>query len=853
MSVPAHRLQPIYDALDNGNYKQSLTLCNKHLKKQPTENIASQALKALSLVRLENVEEAILVAESVKKSSPTDEHVLHSLSLVYRAINRNDLIAEIYANAWSQNPKNEEFAVLNFMGLARGFDFKPLQATAVKLLKQFKNDKYLFWNVMTLLMLDEVEKKKSGKSGLYLTLAERMIEKAEKEGKLTNFEVLQLFILILESAKKIPVAIDLVKSETGKKCCKVEVDRKRLLIDLIKEHDESASSSEINQLAKNLIEANPDDWLSYIDYIHSALKTITPESVEIVRTFLLSQQSLSESKKMKIRGPYLAELELDRIIQKSGELKITRNEIFERISSYYKRFGNVYCCFEDLKPYLHEINQDELELLHKMVGDIFTESEKKMKIEFHKRMTNFKKIERFLSFVDGVSNINRSKELVDHYFETLSLGENLLPTDRQHGDDYLLLAGHYLIDEFVTSGNSHILIHVLELMEFGLLKSIHNFQFKILAIRCYFRLGDSTRALQIAETLDIKYIQNDTLRYLRQIASDYINFVSYLITDDIEMLGNFDNVVFPLVKTLSIYSGNQREIPEMLVKAYQFESYSKIPEFMKFYEKVTNSLQRVITIRQTVRLELLRRVNGNVVDEYLRNLDFSVFQHGSEGYSDNRDLTVAAEFHSAKSVMKSLSIDGEFPKSRELWVKQREFLPKVLARFAAEKFEINEDLLKNVDHLRKTIDSKDDKDNELVVDIVLLSFDILKHNSEKKEFNVSISEEIIQKIEDFASQISADSFELNVFSMSLRKFTVLLELALVTSIMIRSFSRSSAPTKKQKKADSKTLVSIFEEKLKSQCTRISGIINLGLKRLEEYESIGKFNMELSVPWDSQLK
>ena len=96
-------------------------------------------------------------------------------------------------------------------------------------------------------------------------------------------------------------------------------------------------------------------------------------------------------------------------------------------------------------------------------------------------------------------------------------GANLASSERQHGDDFLLLAAHELVDLYAHSGTATLrpfalrgilltvlclclwtlagsgeiayLLYSLALLEQGLKVSQYNFQMRLLAMRIYARLG----------------------------------------------------------------------------------------------------------------------------------------------------------------------------------------------------------------------------------------------------------------------------------------------------------------------------------------------------------------------------
>jgi hypothetical protein len=75
------------------------------------------------------------------------------------------------------------------------------------------------------------------------------------------------------------------------------------------------------------------------------------------------------------------------------------------------------------------------------------------------------------------------------------LGKTLEKTERQYGDDYVVLASHILLKIYRENEDMAFILHALVLLESALAKSIYNFQFKILLIRLYLIIGRFDLAL----------------------------------------------------------------------------------------------------------------------------------------------------------------------------------------------------------------------------------------------------------------------------------------------------------------------------------------------------------------------
>ena len=78
--MSARKVSPIYEALDAGNPKQAIKLCDGVLKKQADFPLV-RALKAVALVRSSRMDDAIALARETSASlrPPFDEHVLNTL------------------------------------------------------------------------------------------------------------------------------------------------------------------------------------------------------------------------------------------------------------------------------------------------------------------------------------------------------------------------------------------------------------------------------------------------------------------------------------------------------------------------------------------------------------------------------------------------------------------------------------------------------------------------------------------------------------------------------------------------------------------------------------------------------
>lgn len=153
------------------------------------------------------------------------------------------------------------------------------------------------------------------------------------------------------------------------------------------------------------------------------------------------------------RGPFLARLELAAKGQSS---------VLPLITGYLDRFGAKPCAFEDLVPYLNYLlNEahdnkgtvrlwDQIQLLLGSTKIVARDLSQEDSVKNTVILSNLLKVERFLALVlPDAPILNRQQKvdaLMELYSQALPLGRHLEKTEKQYGDDFALLAAHYLLD-----------------------------------------------------------------------------------------------------------------------------------------------------------------------------------------------------------------------------------------------------------------------------------------------------------------------------------------------------------------------------------------------------------------------
>lgn len=194
---------------------------------------------------------------------------------------------------------------------------------------------------------------------------------------------------------------------------------------------------------------------------------------------------------------------------------IDEKVVLEHIVSYFARFGSKNCAFEDLQSYISILNVEKSQtLIENLKQTIQPATEKSAKIKNVYKNVNIRKLERFLG-LDAISDkkqaLETANELWNEYQEALPLGEGLEKTEMQYGDEFVILASHILLDLYKQDHQISFLIQAICLLETALVKSIHNFQIKLVLVRLYTMIGVYKRSFEIYRTMEIKQIQFDTM------------------------------------------------------------------------------------------------------------------------------------------------------------------------------------------------------------------------------------------------------------------------------------------------------------------------------------------------------
>ncbi|KAL5017135.1 hypothetical protein ScPMuIL_006724 [Solemya velum] len=659
VDVNERRLRPIYDCLDNGNNKKAIQEADKVLKKQRDLQCA-KVLKALALLRLGRHDDSTAILQEVHTQHPTDEPTLQAMAICYREVHKLELIANMYENAHKARPDNEEILSALFMSYVRLGDYKKQQQTAMVLhkLRPQKNP-YYFWAVMSIVMqAHSCQDKKLAKT-MFLPLAERMTQKYFKEEKIEAEAEVQLYLIILELLEKWEAALDLIQGPLGEKIVSEYNYQKIKAAEL---YSKLEKWHKANAIYKDLLKSNPDHWRYWQEYLKSMLNLSaagwTPdndsqEQMEDIdyteeQGLKFIQKCLQDTENPRTpRAPYLAKLELIRLLRENGSDKLhLLEEPLQLLEEYFDIYGHKFCCFADLKLFVDLLDdKEQIKLIENLsekihfIKDVNPIVDAQDTKELQRHVTLLQ-LSRYLNMHGSLSiegkitlsieeKITLSKELIHRHKNSLDLGKELLSTDMQYADNYMLLAVALLVDVWQETGDNKVAWQIIVQLEKGVRASTSSYQFKFLLIRMYCTMGAFGPCLSLYDGMEIKHVMNDTL--------------GHIVSNHVTRLGHFMAACAMYGSMLRFFTVNHKETTEYLIASYKYGSFSKIQEFVRFREKLQNSLQYASATAERLLLDLVLETNSHTATEQMVSYmeidpekDKTVFDE----LCDNRDFAV---------------------------------------------------------------------------------------------------------------------------------------------------------------------------------------------------------------------
>ncbi|KAG0005209.1 N-alpha-acetyltransferase 25, NatB auxiliary subunit [Modicella reniformis] len=531
----------------------------------------------------------------------------------------------------------------------------------------------MFWAIMSITL--QAMNVPPGQPNVLYQLAERMMSKLNSEGKVGSIEELQLYLIILLGQKDRHVdALALLEGDVGVKTKAIEnVELRYLRIQLLIKAERWKDARDAT--VQILTEINSDDWRTILRYFDTIFLPVQDdadlkgsENLTEARSFIA--ELVQKEGKTPKRGPFLAQIELEKRVQeKIGDNK---EMVMNLLVAYFDKFGSKSCCFEDLSTYIANLDKDEAHGFCKKLKD--TTGEKSETVKDIAIQINIARFERFVGLqvklrsADAMALVNKFWKL---YEKALPLGKDLEETELQYGDDYAIMAAHLLIDVHRDTKSYFPLLNASFMLERALSASKHNYQIKLVLIRIYELLGAFNCAVSIYSTMAIKHVQHDTM--------------SHFISDRASSFGLFNEALTQLYSAHEIYHSNTAETPEMILQAYKYSTFSKMQEFIEFQSRLENSLQKMISDRELIRLEFLKEDSVTRALTWLQQeLEINTLKFDTafcESRIDNRDTTVMLNWN-PKDHLSVETLTRPAPQPGHEWMTLFTLVPRLLKHMA---------------------------------------------------------------------------------------------------------------------------------------------------------------------------
>ncbi|KAJ7449885.1 actin cytoskeleton organization protein [Mycena latifolia] len=629
------QIRPIYEALDTGSNKSAIVACNKLLKKHP-KNELIKTLKALALVRSQKVEESLILCDEVLAAKPTNDAVLTGMMHVLRGLGRHNDMVTMFEEAYKQQPANEDLAAQTFFANVRVLNWKAAQQIATRMHKQFQEDRYIYWSVISAILQANDPITAPNMRSLLYKLAHRLVTSSPTPSYV-NADRFHLHLSILRELELFDEARTLLESDIGKSICAASLSCNELRRDIWRL--QGLLEDEGMKAELRITEQNDRNWLEFLsvlDATFSPMASAQPpdQSIKAASSLRLAKTQelftrLAAQDGQKDRSALLALLELEKRARLHGISNDT-NRMVDLMKQYFDEVGDKACCFEDLKPYLAleaDDSQRWMSFLQSLTPSFKNTNDLRRLINSHKLLRQ----NLALDDLDMNVESDRATLYTQQYLEGLKLGASLPVTELQPADDLAILAGNVFVNIWKISGDEKYLHNAVALLEFALTKSKQSFQTRLMLIRIYRLLGAPSAALEHYRVMQIKQVQHDTLsHFILSRASTFSLAASGDLTFATECL-----------ESSQIYISNTQDTGDYIVRAFTGEKYSQIPEFIIFEDRLDNSLQRDIIKIEHLRMRLAHEaISSDIIDMELIELKF-IFDRL---HHDNRDFEILADY-----------------------------------------------------------------------------------------------------------------------------------------------------------------------------------------------------------------
>lgn len=634
------KLRPIYEAIHVGNHKGAIKLVNAALSKYRGNQLL-RALKAHALDRGGRTPEALVLCDEVRKEAPTEEHVLHTLRLVYFRAGRIPEVTALYQAAAAAAPHEPKLQEGVFAAHVREADLVKQQQVAMRLAKAAGSreggKRYMWWAVTSLLL--QAGAAAAGQASAMaplqlLQLADTLARRHAATGY--SAEALLLHVEVLRRQGRLAEAADLV-AFAGETAIPLSGDRRSLHASLLAE---AGRLQEAAALHREALQENPDDWGSLLAYLDcrlpsSAAGRPSPPAGASVELLTESTSALSTSDRpvaggieavlqeadalvaelagrgesAGLRGPVLAAVELQQrrlrlAAESSGNAPPSHAQpLAEAIRDAFPRLGGFVSCATDLRSYTTVVTGDARQWLaaqlHEACGTAAPDAAPAEQASALRQRVAAWQIEQDLGLpelADAAAAEAHAGVLLSAYAAAAPLADGLDPRDGGPGDALVGLAADALLAPRAAAPDRaavlRAMLQAVLVLEAGCQRRTVAAPMRLRAAALYGLLGAPGPAVATFHELAVRNIQHDTI-------------TGHILLPAVLGLGS-ERAASLLQAMTDLHDHHERDAWESIFTAYEAGTYSKVLEFVAFGQRLGRSHTRAVAAAEAA-LSKLRR------------------------------------------------------------------------------------------------------------------------------------------------------------------------------------------------------------------------------------------------------
>lgn len=600
---------------------------------------------SIAYIKLGHITQAVaILEEGVKKSAEwiLDPSAVHFYGISMKALSRSDLNEAVWEKAVLSDKKSVKNLESLFSACLQSGNSARQVSSALDLWKLSNDDKYLMWSIVARAlphMKPDVprmasiaaacpipvltpEQQAQEKPNTMLQLAYMLFDsKFIQTNKVTNHLDLDFIIRLLLQLGQGEKAVELLRSDLARKLYGIAFQRLS---------EEAAVLLRLNRLEEArscyetlLDEHNADEWSWYLGLFDSVfgkerpVPNVDAKSVESVRKHLHTLQA-KNVEGQKLRAPFLAELELDKINGKND---------FALLVNYFKIFVTKPSSYRDLLPYVRNMDTAaQMQFLDDCKPFVLltpAQLSAETPLGAYVGMCTYKGLLRAVRS-PSMSVDDRKAELADLWALYNTARKFEAPresTERFCADDLLAMIAHYYCDSYLTelklvtidsssvpikAFDSHPmssasplrhLVAAASVLEYGLSHSKWNFQFKLLLNEVYAALGAIRSVIDHFDGL-VKHVQLDS--------------VSWLFTDSLLRNNTINDLNKIAKRANTFYDDARKTAPDFAFEAFTHGAYHKVQEILHFCDRVNQSVYKIALRSECTLLQMAEQASGPV-------------------------------------------------------------------------------------------------------------------------------------------------------------------------------------------------------------------------------------------------